>query len=903
MSAQEAVMIVAGVGAFFNIFRFAIDLIVSSSDRENEKESNDEKNRKSITSVGTGDGKNDNNGNTFLSSLKTSTHVFNGRLSTSKRPSIFSKMRSYRSANATTVTGTAKGEGTFENQLDQELEEEHERTTTETVLIYTSFLIQTSLFVYFLTMSILVAKKPQSISTAIQHANFNEIPLGATTIGIFFGLVTTIIDYDRKRFLMVQRIFFIFSSSITMLGSIFAIVLPNESSSPTYIDYITMSLLIVYTLLAFIESKVFQIVLKKGDENKKKHLGKSLLKILKPYFWPEATSSSAFLNRTRAILTWMCVAASKTCSLISPIFLGKASTALSRMEYSECARYAIIYCSIQFSSTFFKECQSLVYLKVAQAAFVQLSELSFSHLHSLSLDWHLKKKLGEVIRSMDRGILSCDTLMKYLFLWLIPALSECVLVCVIFAAYFDYLPLALAIFTFVFVYMVWTILVTLWRKKFRKSVAKSDNDWHDKCTDSLINYETVKFFTSEKYEIERFSDSVKEYQSSSVQVQASLGFLNITQMMLMQTCLASALVLATYGIQKRSDCCVDYGCDNGNSQCCTDLGGKCSGMEVGDFVTVLTYTLNLFMPLNFLGSVYNAIVMALVDLRNLSELLAEDPDLVDSPDAIELPPINESDPDVAVEFDNVVFRYPSQMDGQGLTGVSFQMKQGTTTAIVGTTGAGKTTISRLLFRFYDVNEGAVKVNGVDVRTLTQHSLRNAIGVVPQSTSMFNDTLRENVLYGQRDATQEQLDKVAESAQLLDFIRSLPEGWDTVVGDRGLKLSGGEKQRTAIARCLLKDPPFVVLDEATSALDTVTENSIQEALDALGSHRTCLVIAHRLGTIRNADNIVVLGNGGVLEQGTHEELLEGNGKYAEMWNMQLHTSNNDSSISLGGLVNE
>jgi len=417
---------------------------------------------------------------------------------------------------------------------------------------------------------------------------------------------------------------------------------------------------------------------------------------------------------------------------------------------------------------------------------------------------------------MDRGILACDTLMKYLFLWMVPAVAECILVCIIFASYFNYLPLALTIFSFVFIYMTWTIVVTLWRKKFRKEVAKSDNDWHDKCTDSLINFETVKFFTAERFEIERFSESIQEFQENSVNVMASLSLLNITQMILMQTCLATALVLSAYGIKSRFECCNDNGCAGGDNlvECCSKLGGTCGGLEIGDFVAVLTYTLNLFGPLNFLGSVYNAVVMAMVDLRNLSELLAEEPDLADATDAIELPRINDKESDIAVEFDNVIFRYPSQADGQGLTGVSFKMKRGTTTAIVGTTGAGKTTISRLLFRFYDVLGGAVKVNGVDVRTVTQKSLREMIGVVPQATSMFNDTLKSNILYGKRDATDEELDKVAESAQLINFIRDLPEGWETVVGDRGLKLSGGEKQRTAIARCLLKDPPFVVLDEGT-----------------------------------------------------------------------------------------
>jgi len=445
--------------------------------------------------------------------------------------------------------------------------------------------------------------------------------------------------------------------------------------------------------------------------------------------------------------------------------------------------------------------------------------------------------------------------------------------------------------------MVWTICVTLWRKKFRKSVARTDNDWHDKCTDSLVNFETVKYFTAEKYEVERFSESVKQFQNSSVRVQASLSFLNITQMILMQACLATSLILAAYGIKKRTDCCIANGCLDWNSLCCSDLASLCGGMEVGDFVAVLSYTINLFGPLNFLGSVYNAIVMAMIDLRNLSELLAEEADVTDAPDAIDLPEYNEMDSDIAVEFDNVFFHYPSQPETTGLKGVSFKMKKGTTTAIVGTTGAGKTTISRLFFRFYDVIGGAVKVNGVDVRALKQSSLRSSIGVVPQTTTLFNDTLKENVLYGKRDATDGELSAVAEAAQISKFIESLPDGWDTIVGDRGLKLSGGEKQRTAIARCLLKDPPFVMLDEATSSLDTCTENAIQEALNALGSDRTCLVIAHRLGTIRNADNIVVLGDGCVLEQGTHDELIaRENSKYAEMWNMQLHSSTSTTSLS-------
>lgn len=877
MAAPQSAMVVAFIGAFFNILRFAIDIVKVAAKSEEKKE-------KDLL-----DSSQSSSGDTSNPSGNENASI--NRFSISRLSSLRSKRTLGATRNDSSIVDES-GEGLQESKV--------ERSPVENLLSFASTLFQLTAFIFFLVMTILMAKKSSSTAGSITNAVYSEIPLGASTVGMFFGSWLAIRDYGRQRFSSLQRMLYVVSSGITMLGSIILIVNPPDNSGgSTTIDYIVMSVLIAYFLLAIVESKVFQstIVILVGGPVKKAHLGKGLLIILKPYFWPGKSATSACLNRTRAIMTWFCVMGAKGCSLTSPIFLGRAATALARFDYPECARNAIIYCAFQFAATFLKECQSLVYLKVAQAAFVQLSEISFYHLHSLSLDWHLKKKLGEVIRSMDRGILSCDVLMKYLFLWLIPAILECILVCIIFASIFDYLPLALTIFTFVFLYMTWTIVLTLWRKKFRKSVAKSDNDWHDRCTDSLINFETVKYFTAEKYEMERFSESVQSYQTSSLNVQASLSLLNITQSLLMQCCLAVSLALATNGIKERFDCCLDNGCElSGLVECCATKGNICSGMQVGDFVAVLTYTLNLFGPLQFLGSVYNAIVMAMVDLRNLSELLAEEPDLNDAADAIVLPLENATDPDVAVEFDNVSFKYPSQADGAGLTGVSFKMMRGTTTAIVGSTGAGKTTISRLLFRFYDVCGGAVKVNGLDVRQVTQNSLREMIGVVPQSTSLFNDTIKSNILYGKRDATDEEIDQVANSAQLINFIRSLPDGWETMVGDRGLKLSGGEKQRTAIARCLLKDPPFVVLDEATSALDTLTENSIQQALDVLGSKRTCLVIAHRLGTIRNADNIVVLGDGVVLEQGTHDELLVKNGKYAEMWNMQLHSTASSSVVT-------
>lgn len=722
---------------------------------------------------------------------------------------------------------------------------------------------------------------------------------------VALGALLTYRDIERQRLGVISRICYL-AAVLTLWIPICTHYYKDRSDSVTG-DELILNTFGLYSLLTFAEAFFLDFPKRSttaendGVGTQKKRLSRSaIVTLLKPYFWPDQTSDSAIMNRIRAILTWVCVILSKICNLVAPMFLGWASTALAHEDYRLCITYSMAYAGIQFFGATFKEGQSLVYLKVAQAAFVQLSETTFVHLHNLSLDWHLRKKLGEVIRSMDRGIAACDTLMKYLFLWLVPALAECLVVCVIFATYFQYAPLAVSVFYFVWLYIVWTILLTLWRKKFRKAVVKSDNEWHDRCTDSLLNFETVKYFTAEDYERRRFGESVRKYQSGSVQVQASLSLLNISQRLILQICLATALALSAKGIQQRVECCIDQGCESGISECCQAINNQtCPGMQVGDFVAVLTYVIQLFAPLNFLGSVYNSIVMAIIDLTNLSELLAEDPDVTDAPDAIPLPMTNEDDPDVAVEFDNVIFHYPTQPSTKGLKGLSFKMKRGTTTAIVGSTGAGKTTVSRLLFRFYDVMGGAVKVNGKDVRMVQQQSLRRAIGAVAQSSSLFSDTLRANLRYGRRDATDDELVQAAKDAQLLTFIESLDDGWDTMVGDRGLKLSGGERQRASIARCLLKDPPFVLLDEATSALDTLTENSVQEALDRLGTERTVLVIAHRLGTIRNADNIIVLKDGLVAEEGTHDELLEKNGIYSEMWAMQLH-SHTGSQASLTAL---
>lgn len=504
---------------------------------------------------------------------------------------------------------------------------------------------------------------------------------------VTLGALLTHRDKHRQRFGKLQR-FLYSASSITIWLPIFCAYRQSQEAASVR-DEMILVLVSLYVVLSWGESLLVPLPINVNDDDAssigRKTLSRSaMVTMLKPYVWPDETSDSAVMNRFRAIMTWVCVILSKMCNLASPLFLGWASTALAHEDYGKTIRYSIAYAFIQFLGAAFKEGQSLIYLKVAQAAFVQLSETAFVHLHSLSLDWHLRKKLGEVIRSMDRGIAACDTLMKYLFLWLVPALVECMVVCIIFATYFQYLPMAVAVFYFVWMYIVWTIVLTLWRKKFRKAVVKSDNEWHDRCTDSLLNFETVKFFTAEEYERQRFGASVREYQEGSVHVQASLSFLNISQRFLLQICLAVALSMAAMGIKKRVDCCIDHGCDSGVSECCQAIDTEtCPGMQVGDFVAVLSYVMQLFQPLNFLGSVYNAIVMAMIDLTNLSQLLAESPDVEDAPDSLPLPKTNQYDPDIAVEFDNVNFHYPTQSESKGLKGVSFKMKRGTTTAIVG----------------------------------------------------------------------------------------------------------------------------------------------------------------------------------------------------------------------------
>jgi len=487
-------------------------------------------------------------------------------------------------------------------------------------------------------------------------------------------------------------------------------------------------------------------------------------------------------------------------------------------------------------------------------------------------------------------------------LFLLPALAECLAVVILFFAQFQQWGLGVLVFCGVLLYSIGTIAITQWRKKFREGTNKSDNDLHDKAQDSITNFETVKYFTAEAMEVSRFKTSVVKFQQYNSMTALSMSILNMMQQFLLIGTMLGAMLIAGQAVA------------NGD-------------MTLGGWVAVQSWVTQIFVPLNFLGSVYAMIVQGLIDVRNLSELLSESPDIIDDPKATPLP-LNSSSSSssnaagtvevsgaegggsgggelemmetgkksagsksksagLGIEFRNVHFNYPEQPVQKGLKGVSFTILPGTTTAVVGSTGAGKTTISRLLFRFYDPKSGEVLINGRDIKHHTQKSVRNVIGIVPQDTVLFNDTVMYNIRYGKQDATDAEVLAAAEAAQIKNFVESLPDKWDTTVGERGLKLSGGEKQRVAIARCLLKNPPIVLLDEATSALDTVTENSVQEALNALGSNRTVLIIAHRLSTIRHADQIIVMDKGNIAEIGSHNELLQNpDGLYANMWAMQL-----------------
>jgi ATP-binding cassette subfamily B protein len=493
-----------------------------------------------------------------------------------------------------------------------------------------------------------------------------------------------------------------------------------------------------------------------------------------------------------------------------------------------------------------------LFAKVAMNAVRRLAYLVFEHMHLLSLRFHLERKTGGLTRVLERGRNAIETIVRMVIMQLVPTAIELSLIVVVLLYQFDWRYVGIVLVT-VACYMVYTFFATEWRIGIRRSMNDSDTDANVKAIDSLLNYETVKYFVAEEREAARYDRSMARYEDASVRSYVSLAVLNAGQATIFTFGLAAAMVLCAYGIKDGTH-------------------------TIGDFIMINAMMIQLYQPLNFMGMVYREIKQAMIDIENMFVILARKPEIEDRPGAKPLAVRRGT-----IRFENVSFSYEPAR--QILKGLTFEVPAGRTVAVVGPSGAGKSTISRLLYRFYDVTGGRIEIDGEDIRDVTQVSLRSSIGMVPQDTVLFNDTIRYNIRYGRWEASDAEVEEAARLAQIDGFIRMAPKGYETEVGERGLKLSGGEKQRVAIARTILKGPPILLLDEATSALDSHTEKEIQDALDRVSRNRTTLVIAHRLSTIIGADEILVLDRGMIVERGTHPQLLARGGLYASMWNRQ------------------
>jgi ABC-type transport system involved in Fe-S cluster assembly fused permease/ATPase subunit len=572
--------------------------------------------------------------------------------------------------------------------------------------------------------------------------------------------------------------------------------------------------------------------------------------MLFPYLWE---------FRFRVALALACLITAKLANVGVPLIMKEvvdsldAQTAVLVLPLALLAAYGIL----RFSTTLFAELRDVVFVRVTQRAIRRVALTVFRYMHSLSLRFHLERQTGGVSRDIERGTRGISTLLSYMLFSIIPVLLEFSLVAAILLARFDW-RFAAVTFTAVAVYMLFTVSVTEWRMEIRRRANELDSKANTRAIDSLLNYETVKYFNNEEYEARRYDENLQKYESAAVKNEASLGILNIGQSLIIAVAVTLLMILAAQGVVAKA-------------------------LTLGDLVLVNGLLIQLYIPLNFLGMVYREIKQALADMDRMFRLLAQDREIEDRPGAQPLP-LGEGARSATVRFDHVNFSYEPKR--QILFDVSFEVPAGSKVAVVGHSGSGKSTLARLLFRFYEIDSGRIAINGTDIRDATQVSLRAAIGIVPQDTVLFNDTIRYNIHYGRPEATPDEVMAAARAAHIHEFIESLPEGYESRVGERGLKLSGGEKQRVAIARAILKDPSILIFDEATSALDSETEQGIQAELDRIARGRTTLVIAHRLSTVMDADQILVVDQGRIVERGTHRALLDRDGSYAQMWALQL-----------------
>ena len=571
-------------------------------------------------------------------------------------------------------------------------------------------------------------------------------------------------------------------------------------------------------------------------------------------------------HKIRVALALSCLIAAKFANLGIPILLKDLIDTLNVKVDSAQALMLIpvglilAYGALRVSASLFNELREALFARVTQNAVRKVALQVFNHLHSLALSFHLARQTGGVSRDIERGTRGIQSLISYSLYSILPTLIEFCLVLGYLAYAYD---IWFAVITFValVLYIIFTVVVTEWRTHFRRTMNDMDSKANQKAIDSLLNFETVKYFGNEQFESRRYDDNLVRYQTAAIQSQKSLAVLNLGQQIIIAIGLVLILWRATVGVS------------NGT-------------MTLGDLVLVNTLMIQLYIPLNFLGVIYREIKQAITDMDRMFSLLSTDREIADKPNA---PPLHianyQTGPKVC--FEHVSFHYEQKREI--LRDISFTIPAGTITAVVGQSGAGKSTLARLLFRFYDIQSGRIDIDGQSIDAVQQASLRSAIGIVPQDTVLFNDTIGYNIAYGKPGSSMEEVQAAARAAQIDGFIQRLPDGYNTQVGERGLKLSGGEKQRVAIARTLLKKPAMLIFDEATSALDSKTERAIQEELLNLARNRTTLIIAHRLSTITHADQILVMEHGQIIERGTHVQLLEAHGRYAEMWQMQERTA--------------